>query len=158
VFGNFSIFVYRTDVMEGTGEIADELIFKSLIGKRDKLVSELRRIENDLKRLNIAIEIFQPTINKGSGNDPGVDISSQENSEDYSEKFSALQQLHFALKHLGSATAPEITDYIYEVDKRWERNKLHKRLTDIASIEYGKGRLFGYKSNGRYIYSLKKQE
>ena len=143
--------------MAKTDEISDEAIFKSLIGKRDKLVEELRRIENDLKRINIAIEFFQPNINKASNNDMGIEVSANDD-EAYSDKFSALQQLHFALKKMGSATAHAITDFIYELDKRWAKDKLHKRLTDIASLEYRGGRLGGFKSNGRFIYSLKENE
>lgn len=144
--------------MEETNEITNELIFKKLIAIRDNLIEDLRRTENDLKKVNHAIEFFQPNISKASVNNPETDASLSVDENDYSEDFSALQQLHFALRRLGSATAPEITDCIYGLDKRWTKDKLNKRLMDIASLEYRRGTLSGYKSNGRYIYSLKEQQ
>ena len=141
-------------------EISDEQIFKSLLAKRDKLF-------NELKRVNMAIEVYQPPANAGLSerksfgvtvNDLNHDIDVDLNNGNYNENFKAVHQLHFALKHFGSATIPIVTKYIYEFDKRWDVKKLNKRLTDIASLEFRSGRINGYKSNGRYIYSLKEQK
>jgi hypothetical protein len=136
--------------MQAVDEVTDEQILKSLLIKREKLV-------NELKRLNTAIHFFQPNV-RGSVVKSDQPYSEQLENGEYSPFFSAVQQLHFALKHFGSANMLEVSQYIYEFDKRLHIDKLTKRLTDAASIEYRNGRLNGYKENRRYIYSLNELE
>jgi hypothetical protein len=139
--------------MEITEAITDEHILSSLLIKREKLFDELKRLNYELHRLNVAIDIYQPK-NNGSYTVKKLNAEQLDKGE-YSLSFSALQQLHYALKHLGSATLVDITNYIYELDNSMHISKLRKRLTDVASLEYRKNRINGYKSEGRFVYSLK---
>ncbi len=142
--------------METIEEVTDEHILKSLLIKRDKLLEELKRLNYELHRLNVAIDIYQPKSNSSVADKrPNAE---QLDKGEYSLSFTAVQQLHYALRHLGPTTLLDVANYIYETDNRLDIVKLRKRLTDIASLEYRNNRINGYKSQGRFIYSLKEQE
>jgi hypothetical protein len=142
--------------METIEDVTDEHILKSLLIKRDKLLEELKRLNYELHRLNVAIDIYQPKSN-GSVADKKPNAEQLDKGE-YSLSFTAVQQLHYALRHLGPTTLLDAANYIYENDNRLDIVKLRKRLTDIASLEYRNNRINGYKSQGRFIYSLKEKE
>jgi hypothetical protein len=86
--------------MERTDHQENMATFESLIIERDALIGELRRKRNDLDRINIAIELFRPAEIEQPDNGSQKSASMQDG---YDAKFSALQQLNFALKYLGAA-------------------------------------------------------
>jgi hypothetical protein len=73
----------------------------------------------------------------------------------YNSKLKLPAKLRFVLNKLKSSTVAEAVEYIVNIDKSADREKLIKGLTWVASDLKGKGELNAEKVGKAYRYSLK---
>jgi hypothetical protein len=76
----------------------------------------------------------------------------------YSNKFSLVEQVVYALYDIKSGTIEDITDCIVQVDNGANYDKLFPRFREIASGLYRAGKITADTTRKKYRYSLKNDD